>query len=132
MLLPERKEEVLDFSLAPSLEETPHIPRQIISFCEGKVEKSRANKMAVAAEEMAVNTIKYGGRSLKSIDVMLSVSDEELVLRQRDDGIPFDPTEYKQEEGDIYKVSGITIIRRMVKKLSYVRVLNMNNTIIEV
>ena len=91
LLLPERKEEVLDFSVAPSLDETSLIPREIISFCKDKVEKTRAHQMAVAVEEMAVNTILYGGRSLSSIDVMMSVSDEELVLRQRDDGIPFDP-----------------------------------------
>lgn len=131
LLLPERNEEVLDFSVAPSLEETPHIPRQIISFCEGKVERSWANKMAVAVEEMAVNTIKHGGRSLSSIDVMLSVSDDGLVLRQRDDGIPFDPTDYTFD-GEQYDYSGIEAIRTLTDKITYLRILDLNNTTLEI
>ena len=131
LLLPERNEEVLDFSVAPSLEETPHIPRQIISFCEGKVERSCANKMAVAVEEMAVNTIKHGGRSLSSIDVMLSVSDDGLVLRQRDDGIPFDPTDYTFD-GEQYDYSGIEAIRTLTDKITYLRILDLNNTTLEI
>ncbi len=131
MLLPERKEEVLDFSVAPNPEETSLIPREIIGFCEGKVEKTRANEMAVAAEEMAVNTIKYGGKSLKSIDVMLSVSDEELVLRQRDDGIPFDPTDYTFDS-EQYEYSGIEAIRALTDKITYLRILDLNNTTLEI
>lgn len=131
MLLPERREEILDFSVAPSLEETSLIPREIISFCEGKVKKTQAHQMAVAAEEMAVNTIKYGGGSLKSIDVMLSVSDEGLVLRQRDDGIPFDPTDYTFD-GENYEYSGIEAIRILTDKITYLRILDLNNTTLEI
>jgi anti-sigma regulatory factor (Ser/Thr protein kinase) len=131
MLLPEREEEVLDFSVAPRLEEVSLIPHEIIGFCEDKVEKKRANQMAVAAEEMAVNTIKYGGSSLKSIDVMLSVSDEELVLRQRDDGIPFDPTDYTYDS-EQYEYSGIEAIRALTDKITYLRILDLNNTTLEI
>ena len=131
LLLPERKEKVLDFSLAPNLEEASLIPHQIIDFCVDMVEKTKANKMAVAAEEMAVNTIKYGGKSLKSIDIMMSVSDEELVLRQRDDGIPFDPTDYTFDS-EQYEYSGIEAIRALTDKITYLRILDLNNTTLEI
>ena len=131
LLLPERDEEVLDFSVAPDLAETSFIPREIIGFCKGKVEKTRANQMAVAAEEMAVNTIRYGGRSLKSIDVMLSVSDDGLVLRQRDDGIPFDPTDYTFDSGP-YEYGGIEAIRALTDRITYLRILDLNNTTLEI
>lgn len=131
LLLSERKEEVLDFSLEPGVDETSLIPRTIIGFCEDKVEKTRAHQMAVAAEEMAVNTIKYGGKSLKSIDVMLSVSDEGLVLRQRDDGIPFDPTDYTFDS-EQYEFSGIEAIRSLTDKITYLRILDLNNTTLEI
>ena len=131
LLLPERKEEVFDFSLSPNLEETPLIPREILDFCKDKVEKKRANEMAVAAEEMAVNTIRHGGDSLRSIDVMLSVSDDGLVLRQRDDGIPFDPTDYTFD-GKQYEYSGIETIRSLTDKITYLRILDLNNTTLEI
>ena len=87
--------------------------------------------MAVAAEEMAVNTIRYGGRSLKSIDVMLSVSDDGLVLRQRDDGIPFDPTDYTFDSGP-YEYGGIEAIRALTDRITYLRILDLNNTTLEI
>lgn len=131
LLLPEREEEVLDFSVAPDLKEASLIPHEIIGFCEDKVERMQANKMAVAAEEMAVNTIRYGGRSLKSIDVMLSVSKDELVLRQRDDGMPFDPTCYSFDS-EQYEYDGIEAIRALTDKITYLRTLDLNNTTLEI
>ena len=131
LLLPRRQEEVLDISVAPDLAETSLIPREIIAFCKGKIGEARAYQMAVAAEEMAVNTIRYGGRSLNSIDVMMSISDDELLLRQRDNGIPFDPTDYTFD-GEQYEYSGIEAIRALTDKITYVRILDLNNTTLEI
>ncbi len=131
LLLSERDEDVLDFSVTPSIEEASLIPHQIMDFCEKKVEKTRANQMAVAAEEMAVNTIRHGGGSLRSIDVMLSVSDEGMILRQRDDGIPFDPTDYTYDSKQ-YEYGGIEAIRALTDKIEYLRILDLNNTTLEI
>ncbi len=131
LLLPRRQEEVLDISVAPDLAETSLIPREIIAFCKGKIGEARAYQMAVAAEEMAVNTIRYGGRSLNSIDVMMSISDDELLLRQRDNGIPFDPTDYTFD-GEQFEYSGIEAIRALTDKITYVRILDLNNTTLEI
>lgn len=131
LLLPEREEQVLDFSVVPDLAETSLIPREIIGFCEGKIDQTWATQMAVAAEEMAFNTIRYGGKSLKSIDVMLSISDEELLLRQRDNGIPFDPTDYTFDS-EQYEYSGIEAIRALTDKITYLRILDLNNTTLEI
>lgn len=99
---------------------------------ENGIPEKTANALCMAAEEMCVNIARYGYKRPCAIDICLSQSEDSLILRLRDDGIPFDPTEYKQEEDDVFKVSGITIIRSLVKKMSYIRVLNLNNTIIEV
>ncbi len=99
---------------------------------ENGIAEKTANALCMAAEEMCVNIARYGYKRPCAIDICLSKSEDSLILRLRDDGIPFDPTEYKQEEDDVFKVSGITIIRSLVKKMSYIRVLNLNNTIIEV
>ena len=55
-----------------------------------------------------------------------------MILRLRDDGIPFDPLEYKRDEADKYALGGIELIKRMADKMEYTRVLNMNNTIVEI
>ncbi|MBQ7678360.1 MAG: ATP-binding protein [Butyrivibrio sp.] len=131
LLLPEKEEDVLDFSVGAEISQASMIPREILSFLENRVEKTRANQLAVAAEEMAVNAIRYGGKSLDSIDVMLSVSEGNLILRLRDDGIPFDPTDYTYD-GDAYDYSGIDAVRALTDRVTYLRILDFNNTTLEI
>ena len=50
----------------------------------------------------------------------------------RDDGVSFDPTEYSSGESDEFSLGGIELIRSVADKMTYNRVLNMNNTVIEV
>ena len=66
------------------------------------------------------------------IDINLSSADGKLILRIRDDGVPFDPTQYKSEEQGVFELGGINLIKKTASKLNYIRVLNMNNTIIEI
>ena len=54
-----------------------------------------------------------------------------MILRIRDDGLPFDPTKYEADEGIEYNTSGINMINKLTNKVSYMRVLNLNNTVIE-
>ena len=67
----------------------------------------------------------------KYIDVNVKVSDKELLLRIRDDGLPFDPTKYEFEQDDQYLTGGIAIITALADELNYLRVLNLNNTVIK-
>ena len=78
-----------------------------------------------AGEENAVDVSK-------KIDINLSHDGELWILRIRDDGIPFDPTTYHAEEENKFLLGGIKLIRKLAKNLVYTRVLNMNNTVIEV
>ena len=55
--------------------------------------------MAVAAEETIVNCIKYGGRLSHWIDVSLVIEEQKMLLRIRDNGAPFNPTEYEFDSG---------------------------------
>ena len=78
-----------------SLEEAVKIPLEITAFCEENgVLPNTANLAAMASEEMTVNIIKHGGKSARWIDVNLSIEEEEMRLRIRDNGIPFNPAEY--------------------------------------
>ena len=89
--------------------------------------------IAVAAEEMVVNCIRYGGRKSHWIDLSLVPDEEEesgLLLRIRDNGVPFNPTEYEHDE-DIYEsTNGIEIVRRLAKDITYIRSVDMNNTVL--
>ncbi len=132
-LLPEERDErVLDFSIGPDMKETLKVPVEISEFCQScGIEAERANLIAVAAEEMTVNIILYGGKHVKSIDINLSITPESLILRTRDNGIPFDPTHY-ESDNERFEIHGIELVKRISSKVQYMRVLDLNNTTVEV
>lgn len=132
LLLPEGEDEnILDISIEGTMEEVGKIPRKIIAFCnEKKVDSSKANLLAVAAEEMLANIVRYGGKKASTIDVNLCITKETVIFRIRDNGIPFDPTDYTVDSGE-FEVHGIEVVKSITDKIQYMRVLDLNNTVIE-
>lgn len=130
-ILPAQNEGIsLDISVAASLDEAVKVPREIKTFCmENKVSPATANLAAVAAEEMVVNIIRHGGKSVHWIDVDLSVESAQLRLRIRDNGIPFDPSEYTHDQ-DGYDIHGIELVKDISSEVDYIRAMDMNNTVI--
>lgn len=132
LLLPAREEEtVYDISVPADLEEAEKVPREIINFCKlHQVDAKRANLLAVAAEEMLVNIIRYGGKKADMIDINLCIKDDILLFRLRDNGVPFDPTDYSVDSGE-YEIHGIEVVRNIIDRMQYMRVLDLNHTVIE-
>ena len=98
------------------------------------VEKRDATIIALGAEEMVTNIIEYGYKFKNHhyyIDVTLKVVDDKLILTIKDDGVVFDPTQYQEDEQE-FSTSGILLVRKLVDKISYARVLSTNNTSIEI
>ncbi len=125
---------LLDITIHAEIEETSLIPREMITACEkANISRDRAMPIAVAAEEMVMNIIRYGGKKSHWIDLTLVPDEGEnggLLLRIRDNGVPFDPTEYEYD-GDIYEsTGGIEIVRKLAKDITYIRSVDMNNTVL--
>ncbi len=121
----------LDLSIKADVNEVPMIPKEIIEFCvQHGVSRKKANIAAVAAEEMAVNCIKFGGKSSHWIDICLNIEDNKLMLRIRDNGIPFDPTSYEVDKGK-FGIHGIEIIKAIATKINYIRAVDLNSTVLE-
>lgn len=135
LLLPENDSESLcDITIRGSEQEAVSVSETLIECCiDNGIDGKNSNIIGIAAEEIAVNISRYGYKRMKRnyIDINLSMSDDRLILRIRDDGEPFDPTQYKPEEEGLFRLGGINMIKNTATKLSYIRVLNMNNTIIE-
>lgn len=112
-----------------------NISEQIIEYCQARnVDERTAYVLGLSAEEIAINISRYGYKNVKKplIDINLSRDGETWILRIRDDGIPFDPTKYKADEEEKFLLGGINLIKGLAKNFTYTRVLNMNNTVIEV
>ena len=111
------------------------ISEKIIEYCQARnVNERTAYILGLSAEEIAVNISRYGYENATKpyVDINLSRDGGNWLLRIRDDGIPFDPTKYKSDEEGKFLLGGINLIRKLAKNFTYTRVLNMNNTIIEV
>ena len=105
-------------------------------FAEEKSQNPKASAMlAVAAEEIMANTLAYGYRhksKAEFMDLALSQTEEGFLIRIRDDGIAFDPTNYEPEDEEEFQFHGIEVVRKVAKEFRYLRVLNTNNTIMEI
>ena len=101
---------------------------------EHNISQRDASMIALGAEEIVANIIEYGYKFKNHhyyIDVTLKIVDDKMILTIKDDGIVFDPTQYKEEEKE-FSTSGILLVKKIVDKISYARVLNTNNTSIEI
>lgn len=80
---------------------------------------------------MCVNICRYGYRQDKKcfIDVKIRIMADGRFTDPADDQRTPDPPEYKSEEkSEGYLVGGIEIVKAMAVKMSYDRILDMNNT----
>lgn len=137
LLLPDKNDEsYCDVTIKGTEQEAVNASEKLIEYCtDNGIDIKSANLIGLAVEEIAVNISRFGYNHKKIkrnyIDINLSKSEGKLILRIRDDGVPFDPTQYKSEEKELFKLGGINLIKQTATKLSYIRVLNMNNTVIE-
>lgn len=80
-------------------------------------------------EELCVNTAKYAVSShLDMVDIFLKITDDSVILKVRDKGKIFNPTEYIDDSGKL--VMGLSVVRRLTPDISYNRVLGFNITVV--
>jgi len=121
-----------DISVENKLENAVVVSKEITNFAsEHGVENRNSQVIGLACEEIISNIVHYGYKrqSANYIDVNLKISENELLLRIRDDGMPFDPTKYECDKDEEYLTGGIALIAGLCDEMNYMRVLNLNNTI---
>ena len=127
-------ETFLDCSLENNLEEVIAFREKLFAFCaDNHITDRDATILGLAVEEIAANIVQYGYRSGQKnyMDISFTIQDDKYMLRIRDDGVPFNPMEYRQQEEEEVMVGGIALIKKLASNFQYMRVLNMNNTVIE-
>ena len=127
--------ESFDVSLDNEINNAALISEQLTNFARSHGVRERESQIVgLAAEEVVNNIITYGYKKNHKnyIDVSLKLINDTLLLRIRDDGLPFDPTKYEFDNDENYSTSGIQLISKLTDKMSYMRVLSLNNTIFEI
>lgn len=94
------------------------------------VAKDVCLKVAVALEEMTVHLAKINAGKAVDADVRIKSAADKIVIAFRDNGKPFNPTEYYPHEAADF--DNVAMLKALSTNISYNRVLSLNQTIIEI
>lgn len=125
------KDERIDISVK-SMEEVIEVSKRVQNFClEKGIDSKRAYLAGLCMEEMAGNIVEHGfvkDKKKHSIDIRVAHKNDKIILRIKDDCIPFDPKERnKLENGDdLTKNIGIRMIYQIMKDIDYQNMLGIN------
>ena len=123
--------ERMDLSLH-SMEEVVSVSREVQAFCRSRgVDERRAYLAGLAMEEMAGNIIDHGftkNTRSHTVDVRVVHKADDVILRLRDDCVPFDPGERQKiaENDDLTKNIGIRMIFKIARDVQYQNILGLN------
>jgi len=120
-----------DITIQASKEQAAGVSEHIIKLCKSHDwNASTANKVGIAVEEMAVSTVHYAHKDGQKgvIDIRLFFEKGSLDIHFRDNGIDFNPLEYKADENDGCITDGIELMKRLSAEVDYTRQLGFNAT----
>ena len=119
------------FTIAGRPESVADIHTEIDRFCrENGIPRNRGVFLAIAFEEAALNIIHHNGH-VDMIDICLLLEEGDLIVRIRDNGAPFDPLAFVDDE-DILQQNNIRLLERLTDQKTYTRIMNMNNTVLSI
>ena len=125
------EDERIDLNLI-SIDEVVSVAERIQNFClERGIDERRAYLAGLAMEEMAGNVIEHGfhkDNKKHSVDIRVAHKNDDIILRIKDDCVPFDPKERNKITAgdDLVKNIGIRMIYQMTDDIDYQNILGLN------
>ncbi|MBQ3267581.1 MAG: ATP-binding protein [Atopobiaceae bacterium] len=124
-------DERMDLSVT-GIEDVVSVSERVQGFCRSRGISERSSYFAaLSMEEMAGNVVVHGfekDNRMHSVDVRVVHKDDDVILRIKDDCVPFDPGERQAivESDDIMKNVGIRMVFKMAKDVQYQNILGLN------
>ena len=141
MVIPEdfgtAEDERIDINVQ-SMEEVVKVARQVRAFCQARgIDERRVYLSGLCLEEMAGNIVEHGftkDNKRHSIDIRVVHKGDDVILRIRDNCIPFDPGERKDifNPRDIMKNAGIRIVYKIARDINYQNIMGLNELTIRI
>lgn len=127
-----KDEERLDITVR-SMDEVENVSQQVIDFCTARgIDRRRAYFSGLALEEMAGNVVDHGSRKDNkkhhSVDIRVVHKDDNIILRIRDDCVPFNPEDRTRllDPADKIRNAGIRLVFSIAKDIQYQNLLGLN------
>ena len=109
------------------------VSRRVIAFCrERGIDPTRSNYAGLALEELATNVVSHGfvkdNKKHHSADIRVVHLEDGILLRIRDDCVPFNPSDRAQmlTPDDPVKNIGIRLVFKIAKEVRYQNLLGLN------
>ncbi|MBR5345432.1 MAG: ATP-binding protein [Clostridia bacterium] len=109
------------------------VSRRVIAFCrERGIDPTRSNYVGLALEELATNVVSHGfvkdNKKHHSADIRVVHMEDGILLRIRDDCVPFNPSDRAQmlTPDDPVKNIGIRLVFKIAKEVRYQNLLGLN------
>lgn len=121
----------LELSIGNSMEEVMHISTGIYRFGENRtLSQETLNTLSLFIEELAGNVVQHAFKpdEKRWLDLTILDKPEKLIIRIRDNGVPFDPLAYLST-GEV-EGYGLLIVQKLAEKIEYRRNMGLNNLII--
>lgn len=129
-LIPDEESEALYITVSATDNLASRISQKIQAFCEKhSISKKLSILIALATEEMICVQMSDKEDVGGSMDIIVRIGQNELLLIMRDKGRPFDIVAcagHEQAPG-----SSIDVLKKIAMEISYTRAMQMNNTIIK-
>ncbi|MBQ2690471.1 MAG: ATP-binding protein [Solobacterium sp.] len=135
MMIPEEfgvpEEDRIDVSVR-TVEEVVDVAQRVQAFCLARgVDEKRAYYAGLSMEEMAGNVVEHGfskDSRKHTVDLRTSWRRGKVILRIKDDCVPFDPQKRKElsEGEDVTKNIGIRMVYSMADSIEYRNILGLN------
>ena len=122
-----------EVSIPAEVEAAVGVSEQVIAFGrQNGLPPVLSNRIGIAIEEMAVNTAIHGKAKNRNtrLDIRVRLTDDQVIISLRDNGIPFDPSLAPKQEESSLAYGGIEIARRIASKFEYSHHLGFNATVL--
>lgn len=122
-----------DISVTAEPEQAVGLANRILAIAEEKnVHTYMPAQLALAVEEMVRCTAHYAhsDSALGEIDIHACITLTQIVIRFRDSGKPFHPTQYIPDPDDHFCTEHLDRIKEVAKSIEYTRPLGYNNTVL--
>lgn len=120
--------EVLDLTVGATLKETVDVAHHIEEYIKDLgIDDNKSMIVSLSVEEILVNIININ-ENLDSIDVLVKIQEEHILVGIKDQGIEFNPV----IENDDLKFDNISVLNKIADKIDYSRVLGLNSTVITI
>ena len=115
-----------------NMDEVLTVSKRVTAFCRRRgIDERRVYLASLCMEEMAGNIVEHGftkDKKRHSIDIRVVHKDDTIILRIRDNCVPFNPQERREltDPRDLLKNAGIRIVYRIAQSVEYQNLLGLN------